>query len=585
MPVKSFAANTNLLAYGVSTEPDPVGISPGVATLNVVISNPGTSPISCEDLLIRYPAGPNATDLTDDPGMIHVTVSPATWQVTEQVEGQIRLKPNRAQDGQFTTQGLLVKLADIAVNPQVGTCVVEIQEHARSGSDDFQWRTNSYQLSKFPYGWSFSDFAPKTAVVEHGNPAELTWRTYPDAKVPGVLLEMLYRTKAPVDVSGGPPFISEPLTSDTVFILRATLQIGGETVQHYQTLTVSVTNPALTVSSLAASSLATSSLSVTGNIGVGTQSPAFPLHLATGKALRIEGGSSASDAAAYFSFGGNGAFSIDAPGVPGGRLVVQESGNVGVGTGQPASRLHVSVASSGTPVEAMQIHVQSFQTIDNARASHFLRVRDVGTGSDCFVIRGDGGVGIGTADPAGQALCVQGSTWLKGDLYVNGSLNYYWSPDGVWKNIQNRAADWAGSYTTSAPSDIRLKADMRPIRDALEKVRKLQGILYQWGDAGLTHLTRDIACSVSAGPDATDEQHRQLRQAERRKAQAALAGDQVGLIAQDVEMVMPELVHEDEDGYKHIRYDLLTAVLIEAIKDQDAALKALSAKVADLSAR
>ena len=58
------------------------------------------------------------------------------------------------------------------------------------------------------------------------------------------------------------------------------------------------------------------------------------MELAPGKALRIDGGK-ASDAAAYLSLGGYGAFSIDAPGMPGGRLVVQDSGNVGIGTASP----------------------------------------------------------------------------------------------------------------------------------------------------------------------------------------------------------------------------------------------------------
>jgi len=321
-----------------------------------------------------------------------------------------------------------------------------------------------------------------------------------------------------------------------------------------------------------------------GNVGIGTPSPGFGLHLAVGKALRIEGGSSSSDSAAYLSLGGNGALSIDAPGVPGGRFVVQSSGNVGVGTAQPANRLHVNVGSSGAPVNAMQIDVQSFQTIANARASHFLLVRDLGAGSggNHFLVRGDGSVGIGTTDTGNQRLCVQGPTWLKGDLFVNGRLLYWWGPDNAWKVINNRAGDWAGSSSDPGPdtSDVRLKSDLRPIRHALEAVRQLRGVRYRWGDSGLEHFTRDITHSVSAGPDATDEQHRQLRQAARRKALNELAGDRLGLIAQEVETVLPELVRQDRDGYKHIRYEHLTAVLIEAIKEQDAVLRALSAKIA-----
>jgi hypothetical protein len=90
---------------------------------------------------------------------------------------------------------------------------------------------------------------------------------------------------------------------------------------------------------------------------------------------------------------------------------------------------------------------------------------------------------------------------------------------------------------------------------------------------------------VLAGPDATDEQNHERQQAERRRALETLAGDRMGLVAQDVEAVAPELVHRDEDGYKHIRYQHLTALLAEAIKEQDAVVQALSAKVAALQAR
>jgi hypothetical protein len=87
-----------------------------------------------------------------------------------------------------------------------------------------------------------------------------------------------------------------------------------------------------------------------GNVGIGTSTPAFPLHLAAGKTLRIEGGTSPADNADYFSLGGNGSFGIDAPGIPNGRFVVQNSGNVGIGTPSPTSTLQVngSLAVTGS---------------------------------------------------------------------------------------------------------------------------------------------------------------------------------------------------------------------------------------------
>lgn len=74
-----------------------------------------------------------------------------------------------------------------------------------------------------------------------------------------------------------------------------------------------------------------------GNVGIGSANPAYALHMAAGKVLRIEGGTNAADTADYFSFGGSGAFGIDAPGVPDGRFVVNNSGNVGIGVPDPGT--------------------------------------------------------------------------------------------------------------------------------------------------------------------------------------------------------------------------------------------------------
>ena len=119
------------------------------------------------------------------------------------------------------------------------------------------------------------------------------------------------------------------------------------------------------------------------------------------------------------------------------------------------------------------------------------------------------------------------------------------------------------------PSDIRLKAEVRPILGALEKVNRLQGILHRWSDTGLNYLTQHIVDAVSAGPDSSEEKLQELQHAERQKAVAKLSGTQLGLVAQDVEAVVPEVVHENEDGHKCIRYPQLVALLIEAVKEQD----------------
>ena len=65
--------------------------------------------------------------------------------------------------------------------------------------------------------------------------------------------------------------------------------------------------------------------------------------------------------------------------------------------------LSVDVPSSGSPISAFTLDVDSFQTINNAIASYFLQVCDIGAdppnGLTHFCIRGDGNVGIGTTGP------------------------------------------------------------------------------------------------------------------------------------------------------------------------------------------
>ena len=162
---------------------------------------------------------------------------------------------------------------------------------------------------------------------------------------------------------------------------------------------------------------------------------------------------------------------------------------------------------------------------------------------------------------------------VRGKLYVEGGLMYYWGPDKAWKNVQNRADNFAGSYTTTGPSDQRLKRDLQPILSALEKINRLRGVTFHWNEQGLQYLTRDIP-TVSAGPGASDEENRNMQQEERNKRYKELSGVSVGVVAQDVERVLPEAVSTDETGYKSVNYTELIPLMIEALKEEDGITRA-----------
>ncbi len=104
------------------------------------------------------------------------------------------------------------------------------------------------------------------------------------------------------------------------------------------------------------------------------------------------------------------------------------------------------------------------------------------------------------------------------------------------KTLKVNGKMYATKFITS--SDARLKTDIKPLSNALDTVLKLQGKQYRLID------------------EAVDQAD-------------------IGLIAQDVEKVLPQIVSETEDGYKAIDYQSLTAMLIEGMKEQQDQIAAL----------
>jgi hypothetical protein len=54
---------------------------------------------------------------------------------------------------------------------------------------------------------------------------------------------------------------------------------------------------------------------------------------------------------------------------------------------------------------------------------------------------------------------------------------------------------------------------------------------------------------------------------------------QIGVIAQEIESVIPEVVVENSNGIKSVAYGNITAVLIEAIKEQNVIINKLQTEV------
>jgi hypothetical protein len=101
----------------------------------------------------------------------------------------------------------------------------------------------------------------------------------------------------------------------------------------------------------------------------------------------------------------------------------------------------------------------------------------------------------------------------------------------------------ANSWTTF--SDERFKKDIISIDDALDKIDHINGYYYNWKN----------------GEDKTR---------------------QAGLLAQEVEEVLPEIVSTDGQGYKSVDYGKMNALLLQALKEQQQLVKKLEKRVSDL---
>ena len=91
-----------------------------------------------------------------------------------------------------------------------------------------------------------------------------------------------------------------------------------------------------------------------------------------------------------------------------------------------------------------------------------------------------------------------------------------------------------GDVVAYASSDERYKDNLKPITNPIDKVKSLTGYTFTWND-----------------------NHEQFN-----------GNDDIGVVAQEVEKVLPEIVDTRDNGYKAVKYEKMVALLIEAVKEQ-----------------
>jgi hypothetical protein len=335
----------------------------------------------------------------------------------------------------------------------------------------------------------------------------------------------------------------------------------------------------------------------TGRIGIGATSPGAALHLKSGTTplMKIE------DA------GGRLAFLVENPDGDKHMTVIKASGKVGIGTDSPTTKLHVvegdsylkaggtyGITTKGTnygvyaigkdfdffgkgdsyfggkvgigvqpPLDMLHVtggmHTSTGVRIGNTASASgagqewSLRV---GAGSSLLgdksfgivdqtanktrlVIKSDGKVGIGTTATS-YRLNVSGDIYAANTLR-SGNLYTKYSKGATLKL-------GAGGSIIASTSDRRKKTNLREINDALGKVVRLKGYSFNW-----------------------------IEEPNGKRA--------YGLIAQDVQNVIPEVVHDNPTGYMGVDYEQLVAVLAEAVKELKTENDDLKARIEKLEAK
>jgi hypothetical protein len=196
-----------------------------------------------------------------------------------------------------------------------------------------------------------------------------------------------------------------------------------------------------------------------------------------------------------------------------GRVVFSEDGEVGIGIEEPERALHIKDDNPRILIEAETSNPEiNFKSAGDASTEVWALYKDSSNDDLYFYQNGSislalknstGSVGIGTNSTSTYKLYVQGE-----------------------------------AYSTIAwsSSDLKFKQEIEDIDDALDKVLDLRGVRFRW-------------------------------RTEEYEDRGFPEGRHYGVVAQDAEKVMPEIVKEGPEGELSVAYSEIIPVLIESVKE------------------
>ena len=292
-----------------------------------------------------------------------------------------------------------------------------------------------------------------------------------------------------------------------------------------------------------------------GNVGIGASSPGYPLVVQTNGtsvnpsssniALRLQSTQTNYTVGIQFSDnvtnatwitmqGGGFRFTTANPGAVQ-AMNISGSGNVSIGTTSTTNKFEVA----GNAGQLFSVSDSFTGTIFSANdVSGIPSIEVLDTGLVKFAqYSGQVAINTGTVASSTASLSVYGM------IYTMGTLG------------EIRASSEITAYYSS---DRRLKENIKLIENPITIIDQIRGVTFDWTDE---HMSR------RGGEDGY-----------------FVRKHDIGVIAQEVQAVLPELVGTREDGYLAVKYEKLVPLLIEAIKSQQKTIDSLVNDLADVKA-